>query len=78
MGNITSVHIQACKTASSEIHNLREKDLSYVRDELSHLNESVIYERITPALSRIEDTYTKATGQKMLFWLLGKTPQWKM
>ena len=65
MGNITSVHIQACKTASSEIHNLREKDLSYVRDELSHLNESVIYERITPALSRIEDTYTKATGQKM-------------
>jgi hypothetical protein len=65
MGNITSVHIQAWKTASSEIHNLREKDLSYVRDELSHLNESVIYERITPALSRIEDTYTKATGQKM-------------
>ena len=65
MGNIKSVHIQACKTASSEIHNLREKDLSYVRDELSHLNESVIYERITPALSRIEDTYTKATGQKM-------------
>ena len=65
MGNITSVHIQACKTASSEIHNLREKDLPYVRDELSHLNESVIYERITPALSRIEDTYTKATGQKM-------------
>lgn len=65
MGNITSVHIQACKTASSEVHNLREKDLSYVRDELSHLNESVIYERITPALSRIEDTYTKATGQKM-------------
>ena len=65
MGNITSVHIQACKTASSEIHNLREKDLSNVRDELSHLNESVIYERITPALSRIEDTYTKATGQKM-------------
>lgn len=65
MGNITSVHIQACKTASSEIHNLREKDLSYVRDELSHLNVSVIYERITPALSRIEDTYTKATGQKM-------------
>ena len=65
MGNITSVHIQACMPASSEIHNLREKDLSYVRDELSHLNESVIYERITPALSRIEDTYTKATGQKM-------------
>lgn len=65
MGNITSVHIQACKTASSEIHNLREKDLSYVSDELSHLNESVIYECITPALSRIEDTYTKATGQKM-------------
>ena len=65
MGNITSVHIQACKTASSEIHNLREKELSYVREELSHMNESIIHERITPALSRIEDTYTKATGQKL-------------
>ena len=65
MGNITSVHIQACKTASSEIHNLREKELSYVREELSHMNESMIYERIAPALSRIEDTYTKATGQKL-------------
>ena len=65
MGNITSVHIQVCKTASSEIHNLREKELSYVREELSHMNESMIYERIAPALSRIEDTYTKATGQKL-------------
>ena len=65
MGNITSVHIQACKTASSEIHNLREKELSYVREELSHMNESIIHERIAPALSRIEDTYTKATGQKL-------------
>ena len=65
MGNITSVHIQACKTASSEIHNLREKELSYVREELSYMNESIIHERITPALSRIEDTYTKATGQKL-------------
>lgn len=65
MGNITSVHIQACKTASSEIHNLREKELSYVREELSYMNESIIHERIAPALSRIEDTYTKATGQKL-------------
>ena len=29
------------------------------------MNESMIYERIAPALSRIEDTYTKATGQKL-------------
>ena len=65
MGNITSVHIQPCKTASSEIHNLREKELSYVREELSYMNESIIHERIAPALSRIEDTYTKATGQKL-------------
>lgn len=65
MGNITSVYIQEYKPASSEIHNRREKDLSYVREDLSHMNESIIHGRIIPALSRIEDTNTKATGQKL-------------
>ena len=65
MGNITSVHMQACKVGSSETHNLREKQLSYVVSEMSQLNESVIYERIPEALARIETTYTEATGQRM-------------
>ena len=65
MGNITSVHMQACKVGSSETHNLREKQLSYVVPEMSHLNESVIHEHIPEALARIETTYTEVTGQRM-------------
>ena len=65
MRNITSVHMQACKVGSSETHNLREKQLSYVVPEMSHLNESVIHERIPKALARIEATYTEVTGQRM-------------
>lgn len=65
MGNITSVHMQACKVGSSEVHNLREKQLSYVIPEMSHLNESVIHEHIPEALARIETTYTEVTGQRM-------------
>ena len=65
MGNITSVHMQACKVGPSETHNLREKQLSYVVPEMSHLNESVIHEHIPEALARIEAKYTEVTGQKM-------------
>ena len=65
MGNITSVHMQACKVGSSEAHNLREKQLSYVVPEMSHLNESVIHEHIPEALARIETTYTEVTGQRL-------------
>ena len=65
MGNITSVHMQACKVGSSETHNLREKQLSYVVPEMSHLNESVIHEHIPDALARIEAKYTEVTGQRM-------------
>ena len=65
MGNITSVHMQACKVGSSESHNLREKQLSYVVPEMSHLNESVIHEHIPEALARIETTYTEVTGQRI-------------
>ena len=57
--------MRACKVGSSETHNLREKQLSYVVPEMSHLNESVIYERIPEALARIEATYTEVTGQRM-------------
>lgn len=65
MGNITSVHLQACKVGSSETHNLREKQLSYVVPEMSHLNESVIHEHIPDAIARIEAKYTEVTGQRM-------------
>ena len=57
--------MQACKVGSSETHNLREKQLSYVVPEMSHLNESVIHEHIPEALARIETTYTEVTGQRV-------------
>ena len=57
--------MQACKVGSSEIHNLREKQLSYVVPEMSHLHESVIHEHIPEALARIEAKYTEVTGQRM-------------
>lgn len=57
--------MQACKVGSSETHNLREKQLSYVVPEMSHLNESVIHEHIPEALARIEAKYTEVTGQKI-------------
>ena len=57
--------MQACKVGSSETHNLREKQLSYVIPEMSHLNESVIHEHIPDALARIEAKYTEVTGQRI-------------
>ena len=57
--------MQACKVGSSETHNLREKQLSYVVPEMSHLNESVIHEYIPDALARIEAKYIEVTGQRM-------------
>lgn len=57
--------MQACKVGSSETHNLREKQLSYVVPEMSHLNESVIHEHIPEALARIETTYSEVTGQRI-------------
>lgn len=57
--------MQTCKVGSSETHNLREKQLSYVVPEMSPLNESVIHEHIPEALARIEATYTEVTGQRI-------------
>ena len=57
--------MQACKVGSSETHNQREKQLSYVVPEMSPLNESVIHEHIPEALARIEATYTEVTGQRI-------------
>ena len=45
----TSIHVQAVKPGS-EIHNFREKELDYVRPELSHLNESWVGDSISHRL----------------------------
>lgn len=62
---MTAAHMEACKTASSEVHNKREKELDYVREDLSHLNESEILETISDRLARIKEVYKAATGQKL-------------
>ena len=62
---MTAAHMEACKTGSSEVHNKREKELDYVREDLSHLNESEILETISDRLARVKEIYKTATGQKL-------------
>lgn len=61
----TSIHIVACNIGSSERHNLRSKELDYIRPELSHLNESWIDQEIAPCLKDIKTRYKETTGQTM-------------
>ena len=61
----TSIHIEPCNIGSSERHNLRSKELDYIRPELSHLNESWPGQEITPCLENIKTRYKETTGQNM-------------
>ena len=63
----TSIHIKACDITGSELHNKRERPLSYVRSELSHLNESFNYtgQTLSTELKRIQQDVKKFTGRKM-------------
>lgn len=63
----TSVHLKACDIAASETHNKREKDLDYVRKELSHLNKSFSYSGLSlPAeLAAIKRDVKEKTGRKL-------------
>jgi predicted nucleic acid-binding Zn-ribbon protein len=59
----TSINIQPINSAS-EIHNKREKELSYVKSELSPLNEHYETDRISYRLEDIKAKYTRTTGQQ--------------
>lgn len=61
----TSIHIEPCNIGSSERHNLRSKELDYIRPELSHLNESWTVQEISPCLENIKARYKATTGQNM-------------
>lgn len=61
----TSIHIEPCKTAVSELHNTRAKALDYVRPELRSQNAQWVNESIAGALSRIQAEYQKNVGQRM-------------
>lgn len=60
----TSIHVQPVK-GGSEQHNKREKELDYIRPELSHLNEYWEKDTQTDRLEDIKSRYLKSTGQKM-------------
>ena len=63
----TSVHIKACDIASSELHNKRDRELCYVRKDLTHRNESYNYtgQSLSAELKRIQQDVKKLTGRKM-------------
>ena len=60
----TSIHISPVK-AGCEQHNRREKELDYVRHELSHLNQSWQVDTIENRMRLIRENYTRFTGQRM-------------
>jgi len=60
----TSIHIVPVKPGG-ETHNRREKELDYVRKELSHLNESWEIDTVDKRLASIRERYTATTGQRI-------------
>ena len=60
----SSIHIVPVK-AGSEKHNQREKELSYVRSDLSHLNSSFIVKSIAEAKQFAEKNCKEKTGRSM-------------
>jgi hypothetical protein len=62
----TSIHIEPCKIGSSESHNLRHKELPYVRQEYSAMNQSIVLESdLVDRMATIRETYQRLIGQKM-------------
>jgi len=57
----TSIHISPVK-AGCEQHNRREKELDYVRHDLSHLNETWQEDTIENRMRLIRENYTRSTG----------------
>lgn len=64
MAQQTSIHVQAVK-GGSEQHNKREKELDYIRPELSHLNEYWEKDTQQSRLETIKAKYQQSTGQRM-------------
>jgi predicted nucleic acid-binding Zn-ribbon protein len=61
----TSINVRACNIGSAERHNLRSKELDYIRPELSHRNEQWIEMNIAEVLEDIREKYKQHTGQSM-------------
>ena len=63
----TSIRIENCKTGSSEIHNKREKELPYVRRDLSKNNEwyDDYGESIADRIEWLKTLVKQKTGRRM-------------
>ena len=63
----TSVHLKACDISASEAHNKREKELGYVRKDLTHLNESFSFipHSLQSELANIKKTVKEKTKRKL-------------
>lgn len=59
----TCIRVEACKIGSAERHNLRSKELDYIRPELTHHNEQWVEHSIAEIHQDITDKYKTATGQ---------------
>ena len=60
----SSINVQAIKGGSQQ-HNEREKDLDYVKKELSHLNSSYKTCTVAEAKAATEKVYVEKVGQKL-------------
>lgn len=61
----TCIRVEACKIGSAERHNLRSKELDYIRPELTHRNEQWIERPITEVHQDITEKYKATTGQSL-------------
>ena len=61
----TSINVRACNIGSAERHNLRSKELDYIRPELSYRNEQWSEMKIADVLEDIREKYRQHTGQSM-------------
>lgn len=59
----TCIRVEACKIGSAERHNLRSKELDYIRPELTHRNEQWVERSIAEVHQDITEKYKAVTGQ---------------
>ena len=61
----TSANMQPCRGESAERHNRRDKDLDYIRQDLTKHNSYKLWTTIADQMQKIREEYEKATGQKL-------------
>lgn len=65
MSKQTSANMQPCRGESAERHNRRDKDLDYIRQDLTKHNSYKLWTTIADQMKKIREEYEKATGQKL-------------